>query len=110
MRGKTVIRARPETFLQPGDRLLMIAPEQAQAELLVHLAPPSVSAAQALRLPVPLTLRPPLNGDYPCTTRLRKRLGVRVVKPRAFCHIGADGKLGGMLVTICKKSVAGGCY
>jgi CIC family chloride channel protein len=50
MRGKTVIRARPDTVLQPGDRLLMIAPQQAQEALLVHLAPPSVSVAQATAL------------------------------------------------------------
>jgi CIC family chloride channel protein len=46
LRGTTVLRARPETVLQPGDRLLMIASQQAQAELLEHLAPPSVSTAQ----------------------------------------------------------------
>jgi CIC family chloride channel protein len=46
LRGNTVLRARPETVLQPGDRLLMIASQQAQGELLVHLAPPSVSSAQ----------------------------------------------------------------
>ena len=50
MRGKTVIRARPDTVLQPGDRLLMIAPQQAQEALLRHLAPPSVSATQATAL------------------------------------------------------------
>ena len=50
MRGKTVMRARPDTVLQPGDRLLMIAPQQAQEALLRHLAPPSVSAAQAVAL------------------------------------------------------------
>ena len=44
LRGQTVLRARPETVLQPGDRLLMIASQQAQAELLDHLVPPSVSA------------------------------------------------------------------
>ena len=43
LRGKTVLRARPETVLQPGDRLLMIASQQAQADLMEHLAPPSVS-------------------------------------------------------------------
>ena len=44
LRGKTVLRARPDTVLQPGDRLLMIPSQQAQAELLEHLVPPSVSA------------------------------------------------------------------
>ena len=46
-RGKTVMRARPEAVLQPGDRLLFIASQQAQAELLEHLAPPSASTADA---------------------------------------------------------------
>ncbi len=46
LRGKTVLRARPDTVLQPGDRLLMIASQQAQAELLEHLAPTPVSTAQ----------------------------------------------------------------
>jgi hypothetical protein len=50
LRGQTVIRARPETVLQPGDRLLMIAPQQSQAELLVHLAPPSISPVPATAL------------------------------------------------------------
>ena len=50
MRGKTVMRARPDTVLQPGDRLLMIAPQQAEEALLRRLAPPSVSAAQAVAL------------------------------------------------------------
>ena len=47
LRGKTVMRARPETVLQPGDRLLLIASQQAQEQLLEHLAPPSVSTAEA---------------------------------------------------------------
>jgi CIC family chloride channel protein len=38
LRGKSVLLARPETVLQPGDRLLMIAPPQAQADLAKHLA------------------------------------------------------------------------
>ncbi len=46
LRGSTVIRARPDTVLQPGDRLLMIAPQQAQAQLLEHLMPPALVAAQ----------------------------------------------------------------
>ncbi len=41
LRGKSVMFARPELVLQPGDRLLLIAPPQAQAELAQHLAPPS---------------------------------------------------------------------
>jgi chloride channel protein, CIC family len=46
LRGQTVLRARPDTVLQPGDRLLMIAPQPAQAGLLDHLAPPSLSIAE----------------------------------------------------------------
>jgi hypothetical protein len=49
LRGKTVMLARPETVLQPGDRLLLIAPQQAQAELLQHLAPASALAVQTSR-------------------------------------------------------------
>jgi chloride channel protein, CIC family len=40
LRGKSVMLARPETVLQPGDRLLLIAPRQARPELAQHLAPP----------------------------------------------------------------------
>jgi CIC family chloride channel protein len=47
LRGKTVMRARPEAVLQPGDRLLFIASQPAQAELSEHLAPPSASSAEA---------------------------------------------------------------
>jgi Trk K+ transport system NAD-binding subunit len=47
LRGKSVMVARPETVLQPGDRLLMIAPPAAQAELAPHLAPPSATNPQA---------------------------------------------------------------
>jgi chloride channel protein, CIC family len=46
LRGKTVLRARPDTVLQPGDRLLMIAAQPAQADLFAHLAPPSLSIDQ----------------------------------------------------------------
>ena len=46
LRGNTVMRARPETVLQPGDRLLMIASQEAQAGLLTHLVSPSVSLDQ----------------------------------------------------------------
>ena len=38
LRGKSVMPARPETVLQPGDRLLSITPQQAQSELSRHLA------------------------------------------------------------------------
>jgi CIC family chloride channel protein len=38
LRGKSVMMPRPNTVLQPGDRLLLIAPPQAQAEVAQHLA------------------------------------------------------------------------
>ncbi|MGH9729479.1 MAG: chloride channel protein [Candidatus Acidiferrales bacterium] len=47
LRGKSVMLARPETVLQPGDRLLLIAPPQAQSELARHLAPPSAPEGSA---------------------------------------------------------------
>jgi hypothetical protein len=47
LRGNTVMRARPETVLQPGDRLLMIAPLEAQAALLTHLASPPTSTGES---------------------------------------------------------------
>ncbi len=42
LRGKSVLLARPETVLQPGDRLLMIAGPQSRTELAKHLAPTPV--------------------------------------------------------------------
>ncbi|MGA7914199.1 MAG: TrkA C-terminal domain-containing protein [Candidatus Acidiferrales bacterium] len=47
LRGKSVMMARPETVLQPGDRLLLVAPPQAQEELKKHLAPASPRDTQA---------------------------------------------------------------
>lgn len=52
LRGKSVMMARPETVLQPGDRLLLIASPQAQEELQKHLVParaqdPHLSTATA---------------------------------------------------------------
>jgi CIC family chloride channel protein len=44
LRGKSVMLARPETVLQPGDRLLMVVQQQAKAELAHHLAPPATPA------------------------------------------------------------------
>jgi chloride channel protein, CIC family len=38
VRGKSVLLARPDTVLQPGDRLLLIAPQEAQDDLQKHLA------------------------------------------------------------------------
>jgi chloride channel protein, CIC family len=37
LRGKSVMMPRPNTVLQPGDRLLLIGPPQAQAEVAQHL-------------------------------------------------------------------------
>ena len=46
LRGKSVMLARPEMVLQPGDRLLLIASAQAQTELTQHLTLPSVPNPQ----------------------------------------------------------------
>jgi CIC family chloride channel protein len=46
LRGKSVLVARRETVLQPGDRLLLIAPPQAQSELWRHLVPSSTQNPQ----------------------------------------------------------------
>jgi CIC family chloride channel protein len=46
LRGKSVLGARPETILQPGDRLLVIAPPNSQDALEQHLARITASAAQ----------------------------------------------------------------
>jgi Trk K+ transport system NAD-binding subunit len=46
LRGKSVILARPATILQPGDRPVLVASQQAQAELLRHFAPPFGLALQ----------------------------------------------------------------
>ena len=45
LRGKSVMRPRPETVLQPGDRLMMIVPQEAQEALARHLAAPSELAS-----------------------------------------------------------------
>jgi CIC family chloride channel protein len=49
LRGKSVLLARPETVLQPGDRLLMIVQQQAEAELVQHLAPVPAAVGDASR-------------------------------------------------------------
>ncbi len=49
LRGKTVVVARPETVLKPGDRILFVAPLQAQTELAKHLAPAAANAPAATR-------------------------------------------------------------
>lgn len=46
LRGKTVMRARPDAVLQPGDRLLLIASQAARSQLLEHLANPPVSTEE----------------------------------------------------------------
>ena len=48
LRGKSVLAARPDTILQPGDRLLVIASAQVQVELAKHLASASVPNPQAV--------------------------------------------------------------
>ena len=47
LRGKSVMLARPETVLQPGDRLLLMAPQNAQVDLEQHLARPSTPEPEA---------------------------------------------------------------
>jgi Trk K+ transport system NAD-binding subunit len=46
LRGKSVLLARPETILQPADRLLLITPPQAQEALARHLVPPPALDSQ----------------------------------------------------------------
>ena len=41
LRGKSVIFPRPDTVLQPGDRLLLIAPQHFEGLFATHLAPVS---------------------------------------------------------------------
>ncbi len=47
LRGKSVMMPRPDTVLLPGDRLLLIAPPQAQAEVAQHLAHPAAQTSLA---------------------------------------------------------------
>lgn len=47
LRGTSVVFPHPQTVLQPGDRLLIIAPQSAQAKLAQHLASPSAVAQRA---------------------------------------------------------------
>ncbi len=46
LRGKSVILARPTTILQPGDRLVLVASQQAQTELARHFVPAFASVLQ----------------------------------------------------------------
>ena len=46
LRGKSLITVRPDTILQPGDRLLLIAPQEALTELGKHLAPAGAANRQ----------------------------------------------------------------
>jgi Trk K+ transport system NAD-binding subunit len=41
LRGTTVLLARPDTILQPGDRLLIVVQPEAIKELGQYLGPPS---------------------------------------------------------------------
>lgn len=47
LRGTSVVYPRPQTVLQPGDRLLIIAPQSAQEQLARHLASPSAAVQKA---------------------------------------------------------------
>jgi CIC family chloride channel protein len=47
LRGTSVVYPRPQTVLQPGDRLLIIAPQSAQEQLAKHLASPSAAVQKA---------------------------------------------------------------
>ncbi|MGB7281598.1 MAG: chloride channel protein [Candidatus Acidiferrum sp.] len=47
LRGTSVMPSRPDIVLQPGDRLLVIAPQQALAELAKHLGPGGAVNRQA---------------------------------------------------------------
>jgi chloride channel protein, CIC family len=46
LRGKSVTPPKPETILQPGDRLLMIASPQLRSKLTQHLTPPPKAEPQ----------------------------------------------------------------
>ena len=52
LRGQTTIFPRRQTLLQPGDRLLIIAPQSAHADLAVHLAGPNELAKRTSPHPV----------------------------------------------------------
>lgn len=47
LRGTSVVYPRPQTVLQPGDRLLILAPQSAQPKLAENLASPSAAAQRA---------------------------------------------------------------
>lgn len=53
LRGRSVLSARPDTVLQPGDRLLLIVPPQSRDEVAHHLALPA-----PVHLPAGLTSSP----------------------------------------------------
>ncbi|MGA7840794.1 MAG: TrkA C-terminal domain-containing protein, partial [Candidatus Acidiferrales bacterium] len=48
LRGKSVMLGRADTVLQPGDRLLLIAPAGSQEQLSQHIATPSTPDQQAV--------------------------------------------------------------
>lgn len=47
LRGRSVILPRPKTVLQPGDRLLIMAPQSTESALGEHLASPSAALQKA---------------------------------------------------------------
>jgi CIC family chloride channel protein len=47
LRGKSALVARPETVLQPGDRILVIAPMQSQPEIVRHFTPSTLKPPPA---------------------------------------------------------------
>jgi CIC family chloride channel protein len=53
LRGKSVMPPRPDTVLQPGDRLLMIAPEDARKALAQHLAAPTAPSTSTAAAALP---------------------------------------------------------
>ena len=57
LRGKSVMMARPETVLQPGDILLLIASPQAQEELQKHLVPARAQDPHVSRKPITVRQR-----------------------------------------------------
>lgn len=55
LRGKSVMMPRPNTVLQPGDRLLLIGPPQAQAVAAQHLANVATRNPEAVAGPTSAT-------------------------------------------------------
>lgn len=53
LRGKSVMMARPDIILQPGDRLLLIAPPGALPDIAGHLSRPATPGAATIPPPTP---------------------------------------------------------